>query len=110
MDTDSNVNLIEMPVIQGARVDTAASDRGTTNVLFAETTEKATSILIDSDSLGGRKVAMTETSITHVPVPSSVRSTEPLWPKAVIAFGFGITIAWIYLLGYWTVALIEMAF
>ena len=28
MDTDSNVNLIEMPVIQRARVDTAASDRG----------------------------------------------------------------------------------
>ena len=27
MDTDSNVNLIEMPVIQRARVDTAASDR-----------------------------------------------------------------------------------
>ena len=57
-----------------------------------------------------REVTMTETSIAHVPVPSSVRSTDPLWPKAVIAFGFGITIAWIYLLGYWTVRLIEMAF
>jgi hypothetical protein len=58
----------------------------------------------------GREVTMTETSIAHVPVPSSVRSTDPLWPKVVIAFGFGITIAWIYLLGYWMVRLIEMAF
>jgi len=57
-----------------------------------------------------REVTMTETSIAHIPVASPVRSTDPLWPKAVIVFGFGITIAWIYLLGYCTVGLIEMAF
>ena len=58
----------------------------------------------------GREVTMTETSITDIPVSSSAPSTDPLWPKVVIAFGFGITIAWIYLLGYWAARLIEMAF
>ena len=51
---------------------------------------------------------MAETST--VPVLSSVRSTDPLWPKAVIALGVAINIAWVCLLGYWTAQLIEMAF
>ena len=53
---------------------------------------------------------MTETTIAPVPAPSSMRSTDLLWPKAVIVFGFGITIAWVYLLGYWAARLMEMAF
>jgi hypothetical protein len=58
-------------------------------------------------AFAGQEVTMTETSI--VPVPSSVRSADPLWPKAVIAFGVAINIAWVCLLGYWAAQLIEMA-
>jgi hypothetical protein len=50
---------------------------------------------------------MTEAS--KVPVPSSVQSTDPLWPKAVIAVAVAINIAWVCLVGYWAAQMIEMA-
>jgi hypothetical protein len=34
---------------------------------------------------------------------------EPFWPQAVITFGLGITAAWVILLGYGLVKLIEIA-
>jgi len=34
---------------------------------------------------------------------------EPVWPKAVIVFGITLTIAWIGLLGFGLIKLIERA-
>jgi hypothetical protein len=38
---------------------------------------------------------------------SAVR--HPIWPKAVIAFGFSLTVGWMILLGYGVVMLVELA-
>ena len=49
------------------------------------------------------------TTDTH----SAPRTTTPvihrIWPVAVIAFGLGLTAAWMCLLGYVLVKIIEMA-
>jgi hypothetical protein len=34
---------------------------------------------------------------------------DPIWPTAVIVFGIGLTAAWVGLLGYGLVKLIELA-
>jgi hypothetical protein len=35
---------------------------------------------------------------------------DQIWPPAIIAFGMGLTVAWISLLGYGLVEFIEVAF
>ena len=34
---------------------------------------------------------------------------DPFWPAAVITFGIGLTVAWVMLLGYGLVRLVELA-
>jgi hypothetical protein len=42
-------------------------------------------------------------------VPAATVIVDRIWPKAVIAFGLGLTAAWICLLGYGIAKLVEMA-
>jgi hypothetical protein len=46
--------------------------------------------------------------MAEVQVEKSVR-TDPLWPAAVIAFGLGLTVAWVVLIIFTLVKLIELA-
>ena len=41
-------------------------------------------------------------------VPAATADVRQIWPKAVIAFGLGLTAAWICFLGYGLVKLIEL--
>ena len=60
---------------------------------------------------------MTMSEIPYEAVPTADAHAAPthapfvrrIWPQAVIVFGLGITAAWICLLGYGIVKLIEMA-
>ena len=46
--------------------------------------------------------------MTEIPLELPVRR-EPFWPQAVIMFGLSLTAAWVILLGYGLVKLIEIA-
>jgi hypothetical protein len=39
--------------------------------------------------------------------PPAQRVQHPEWPAAIIAFGLGLTVAWVCLLGYGLVVLID---
>jgi len=53
---------------------------------------------------------MSEARITDLPTSQPAHSTprNPIWPQAVILFGFGLTIGWTILLGYGITKLIGM--
>lgn len=42
--------------------------------------------------------------------PAAMPAIDRIWPIAVIAFGLGLTAAWIFLLGYGIARLIGFAF
>ncbi len=52
-------------------------------------------------------------TIPHAPdlhvIPTRSGVKHPIWPKVVIAFGLGLTVAWVILLGYGLVKLVELA-
>lgn len=39
----------------------------------------------------------------------SPRKRDPLWPAAVVTLGVGLTAAWVILLGYGLIKIIELA-
>ena len=42
------------------------------------------------------------------PDPPAQHVRHPGWPAAIIAFGLGLTVAWVCLLGYGLVVLIDL--
>ena len=63
--------------------------------------------------LGGAGQGITMSKINIAPALELALAPEPaihrIWPVAVIAFGLGLTAAWMGLLGYGLFKIIEMA-
>jgi len=61
----------------------------------------------------GWNMTMSETTVAHTadlaPVLVPQQVAGPFWPKAVVAFGVGLTAAWLCFLGYGLVKLIQLA-
>ena len=56
--------------------------------------------------LGVQKAKTVGNAMTELESGSSVRP-EPFWPAAIITFGIGLTVAWIVLIGYASIRLVE---
>ena len=52
---------------------------------------------------------MSEGTIDMPALTSKPARSEPVWPKALIAFGVGLTVAWTVFLGYGITKLVAMA-